>query len=79
MRLEAIRSGNLAWARKRQRERSNAWTRQDFKLPREEARLAARAFLERYPKAAYGSEIESWRVLPGDIIEFTMRRFPSAD
>lgn len=76
-RLDAIRSSNLAWTRKRQR--SSAWTRQNFKLPRHEARLAARAFLERYPKAAYGSEIESWRVLPDDIIEFTMRRYPTAD
>jgi hypothetical protein len=25
------------------------------------------------------TEIESWRVLPGDRIEFTMRRLPSAD
>ena len=29
--------------------------------------------------AAYMTEIESWRVLPGDRIEFTMRRLPSAD
>jgi transposase len=30
-------------------------------------------------KAAYMTEIESWRELPGDRIEFTMRRLPSAD
>ena len=33
----------------------------------------------RFPKAAYQTEIESWRVLPDDRIEFTMRRLPSAD
>jgi hypothetical protein len=33
----------------------------------------------RYPKAAYMTQIESWRVLPGDRIEFTVRRLPSAD
>jgi hypothetical protein len=32
-----------------------------------------------FPKAAYMTEIESWRLLPGDRIEFTMRRLPSAD
>jgi len=25
------------------------------------------------------TEIESWRVLPGDRIEFTVRRLPTAD
>ena len=39
----------------------------------------ARAFFVRYPKAAYMTEIESWRVLSDDEIEFTMRRLPSAD
>ena len=36
-------------------------------------------YLEKYPKAAYWSEVESWRELPGDVIEFTMRRLPTAD
>ena len=48
-------------------------------LPRDEARAFTRNFLKRYPKAAYWSEVESWRVLDGDVIEFTMRRLPSAD
>ena len=42
-------------------------------------RRAAREMLRRFPKAAYQTEIESWRVLPGDRIEFTVRRLPSAD
>lgn len=54
--------------------RHDTWT-----LPREAARAKAREMFDRYPKAAYMTEIEHWRVLPGDRIEFTMRRLPSAD
>ncbi|MCC6779391.1 MAG: hypothetical protein IT537_22655 [Hyphomicrobiales bacterium] len=53
--------------------------RETFALPREAAREKAREFFRRFPKAAYMTEIESWRVLPGDRIEFTMRRLPTAD
>ena len=56
-----------------------AFRRETFALPREAARAKAREMFERFPKAAYQTEIESWRVLPGDCIEFTMRRLPSAD
>jgi hypothetical protein len=53
--------------------------RETFSLPRAAAREKARELLRRFPKAAYQTEIESWRVLPGDCIEFTVRRLPSAD
>jgi hypothetical protein len=56
-----------------------AWRRETFFLPRDEARAKAREWLDRFPKAAYMTEIESWRELPGDRIEFVMRRLPSAD
>ena len=56
-----------------------AWRRETFRLPREEARAKAREWFERFPKAAYMTEIESWRELSGDRIEFVMRRLPSAD
>jgi hypothetical protein len=56
-----------------------AWRRETFCLPRSEAREKAREWFERYPKAAYMTEIESWRELPDDRIEFVMRRLPSAD
>ena len=56
-----------------------AWRRETFCLPREEARAKAREWFERFPKAAYMTEIESWRELTGDRIEFVMRRLPSAD
>jgi hypothetical protein len=59
--------------------KTDGYLRETFVLPRAEAREQARAFLTRYPKAGYMSEVESWRVLPGDKIEFTMRRLPTAD
>ena len=59
--------------------RADAFRRESFALPREEARAMARELFRRFPKAAYQTEIETWRVLPGDCIEFTVRRLPSAD
>ena len=61
------------------RQRAEAFRRDTFELPREAARAKARELLTRYPNAAYMTEIESWRELPGDRVEFTMRRLPSAD
>jgi hypothetical protein len=62
------------------RERSrDSFRRETFALPREAAREKAREMFRRFPKAAYMTEIESWRVLPDDRIEFTVRRLPSAD
>ena len=58
---------------------ADVFRRETFALPREAAREKAREMFRRFPKAAYMTEIESWRVLPGDRIEFTMRRLPSAD
>ncbi len=57
----------------------DAFRRETFTLAREAARAKAREIIRRYPKAAYMTEIESWRVLAGDRIEFTVRRLPSAD
>ena len=56
-----------------------AWRRETFRLPRTEARAKAREWFERFPKAAYMTEIESWRELADDEIEFVMRRLPTAD
>jgi hypothetical protein len=64
---------------RRKLKRPDSFRRETFALPREAARAKAREFFTRYPKAAYMTEIESWRELPGDRIEFTMRRLPSAD
>jgi hypothetical protein len=68
------RSGRLSSAAT-----DGAWRRETFCLPRSEARAKAREWLERFPKAAYMTEIESWRELADDQIEFVMRRLPSAD
>jgi hypothetical protein len=68
----------LAFERRRGTAR-DAYRRETFELPREAAREKAREFFKRFPKAAYMTEIESWRELPGDRIEFTMRRLPTAD
>jgi hypothetical protein len=57
----------------------DGFLRETFHLPRVEARAKAREWLDRWPKQAYWTEIESWREEPGDVIEFTMRRLPSAD
>jgi hypothetical protein len=59
--------------------RTDAFRRVTFTLPREDARAKAREMFARYPKTAYMTAIESWRELPGDHIEFTMRRLPTAD
>ncbi|TMJ49435.1 MAG: hypothetical protein E6G85_21405 [Alphaproteobacteria bacterium] len=61
------------------RKLDDGYLRETFTLPRDEARAKARDFLTRYPKAGYMSAVESWRELPGGVIEFTMRRLPSAD
>jgi hypothetical protein len=57
----------------------DGYVRETFALPREDARKRARAFLTTYPKAAYMTEVESWREMPGGAIEFTMRRLRTAD
>jgi len=61
------------------RRKCDSFRRDTFALPREAARAKAREMFARFPKAAYMTEIESWRVLPDDHIEFTVRRLPSAD
>ncbi|MBX9739498.1 MAG: hypothetical protein K2X62_05485 [Beijerinckiaceae bacterium] len=63
----------------RARDASDAWRRETFTLPRQQAREKAREFFANFPKQAYMTEIESWRELPDDTIEFTMRRLPTAD
>lgn len=57
----------------------DGFLRETFALPRTEARAKAREWFDRWPRQAYWTEIESWAERPGDVIEFTMRRLPSAD
>ncbi len=81
--LGKARKRHEDWTSKRRKNSGgrsdSAWKRVTLTLPRAEAQQKAREFLAKYPKAAYWSEVESWRELPGDIIEFTLRRLPSAD
>lgn len=57
----------------------DGFLRETFALPRAQARAKAREWFDRWPKQAYWTEIESWTERPGDMIEFTMRRLPTAD
>jgi hypothetical protein len=66
-------------ARQQRRALDDGYVRESFTQPRENARKTARAFLDRFPKQAYMSEVERWRELPDGDIEFTMRRLRSAD
>lgn len=57
----------------------STFVRETYCLSRGEAREKAREWFDLFPKAAYWTEVESWRQLDGDRIEFTMRRLPTAD
>lgn len=57
----------------------SAFHRETHVLERSAARAKALDLFQRFPKAAYMTEIESWRELPDGRIEFTLRRLPSAD
>ena len=75
----ASRPRDIADRLAQRRKPDDGFLRETFTLPRDKARLKARAFLDRYPKAGYMSMVESWRELPDGDIEFTMRRLRSAD
>lgn len=57
----------------------DGFIRETFMLPRMQARDKAREWFDRWPKQAYWTEIESWCERPDDVIEFTIRRLPTAD
>ena len=78
----AIETSRLLCVRVRlcaQHRAHDGFVRETFNQPRDDARQTARAFLDRYPKAAYMSEVEHWRELPNGRVEFTMRRLLTAD
>ncbi|WP_102959237.1 hypothetical protein [Mangrovicella endophytica] len=76
--LQAL-ARQLQETRRRSDAARDSFVRETFVLPREAARSKAREWLQLYPKAAYWSSVESWRLLPDGAVEFTMRRLPSAD
>lgn len=61
------------------RKPDDGFRRETYALPLEEARARARSILRRYPKAAYMTQVESWRDLGDGRVEFTMKRLPTAD
>jgi hypothetical protein len=74
-----IARGLASRARPHTESARGVWRRETYTLKRGEAWVKARAYFAKFPKAAYMTEIESWRELSGGRIEFTIRRLPSAD
>jgi hypothetical protein len=58
---------------------ADSFKRQTYTLPRDQARAMAKSWFKRFPKAAYGTQVESWRLGADGMIRFTMRRLPTAD
>lgn len=66
-------------ARSRKEAGDSVFVRQTYRQERDQARKTARKWFKDYPKAAYWTQVESWRLLDDGVVEFTMRRLPSAD
>lgn len=77
--FEALKRGLERTRSAGRRQKSDGFVRESFSLPREAARAKAREWFEQWPKQAYWTTIESWRERPDDVIEFTIRRLPTAD
>jgi ribosomal protein L32E len=54
--------------------RQDQFIREKFTKLRQAAKKLAVEYFERYPKDRYQTEIESWRHLQSEDIEFTMKR-----
>lgn len=76
--LDGLRR-QIARSRRDDLKRKSSFVRETFRLSRPEARAKAREWFSTWPKAAYWTEVESWRQMPDQTIEFTMRRLPTAD
>ncbi len=50
------------------------YIREKFTRQRITAKKLAAEYFERFPKERYQTEVESWRHLQSDNIEFTMKR-----
>ncbi len=53
---------------------SDPYIREKFTRLRITAKKVAAEYFERFPKDRYRTEVESWRHLQSDNIEFTMKR-----
>ena len=54
-------------------------SRENFRLPFQEARTKARQVLNECPAGGYTTIIENWRQLSDGQIEFAVRRLPTID
>jgi hypothetical protein len=75
----ARRAAERRGRRSSQKPDADLWRRESYCLPRPQARAKARELFERFPKAAYMTEIEFWSERADGQIEFVVRRLPSAD
>ena len=53
---------------------SDPFIREKFTRESSTARRAVREYFKRYPKEQFLTEIETWRYLPSQTIEFVMKR-----
>jgi hypothetical protein len=79
MRVQRKSPGEIAQALGERTKSAGGWRRETFTMARPAARAKAREWFDRFPKAAYMTEIEFWRELEDGRIEFTIRRLPTAD
>jgi hypothetical protein len=62
----------------RKSNRVDSFKRQTHTLLRDQARAMAKSWFKRFPKAAYDTKVESWRLTADGNVVFTMRRLPTA-
>ena len=79
MRVQRKSPGEIAQALGERTKSAGGWRRETFTMPRPAARAKAREWFDRFPKAAYMTEIEFWRELEDGRIEFTIGRLPTGD
>jgi hypothetical protein len=56
------------------RSMKDPFIREKFTRERSAARKLAKEYFERFPKDRYQTEVESWRQIQSQNIEFTMKR-----
>jgi hypothetical protein len=77
--MTSRRPSDLAERISRHREPDAGLSLETIRLPVEAARATARNILSRSQQGGYVTIVERWRQLPDGLIEFTMRRLPTAD
>ena len=53
--------------------------REKFTRESSTSRRVVREYFKRYPKERYQSELKTWRYLPSQTIEFTMKRLTPSE